>query len=138
MATKGPAAPCGRSSPTSDLTWLKFRQKLIFLFSLSCFRERILEEAPYNIVEFTGDENAKLRSRLYRKPGKERVMRRRRLKDILSFRDRLEQEAKALKDEARELQPGRKRETLLWKARQLEAAVRITGLLTSPGLSPRT
>jgi hypothetical protein len=60
------------------------------------------------------------------KTGKERVMLSRRFKNILSFRDRLEQEAKALKDEARELQPGKKRETLLWKARQLDAAVRIT------------
>jgi hypothetical protein len=52
--------------------------------------------------------------------GKERVMLRRRFKNILSFPDRLEQEAKALKDQACERRPGTQRETLLRKARQLE------------------
>jgi hypothetical protein len=63
-------------------------------------------------------------------------MLRRRFKNILSFPDRLEQEAKALKDQARELRPSKQRETLLRKARQLETAAHINEWLTSPGLSP--
>jgi hypothetical protein len=63
-------------------------------------------------------------------------MLRRRFKNILSFPDRLEQEAKALKDQARELRPSKQRETLFRKARQLETAAHINEWLTSPGLSP--
>ena len=63
-------------------------------------------------------------------------MLRRRFKNILSFPDRLEQEAKALKDQARELRPSKQRETLLRKARQLETAAHINEWLASPGLSP--
>jgi hypothetical protein len=63
-------------------------------------------------------------------------MLRRRFKNILSFPDRLEQEAKALKDQACEMRPSKQRETLLRKARQLETAAHINEWLTSPGLSP--
>jgi hypothetical protein len=40
----------------SALIW--FRPKLMFLFSLSCFMRRTLDQSPHGIVVFIGDENA--------------------------------------------------------------------------------
>jgi hypothetical protein len=61
-------------------------------------------------------------------------MQRRHVKHILSFPIRLEQEAKSLTYRAHRLQPGREREKMLRKARQLEVAVDINEWLSSPGL----
>jgi hypothetical protein len=65
-------------------------------------------------------------------------MQRRRFKHILTFPDRLENEAKALEEKAREMPPGIEREIVLRKARQVETALRINEWLSSPGLrSPK-
>jgi hypothetical protein len=68
--------------------------------------------------------------------GKESVMLGRRFENIRWFPECLEQEAEALQDEARELRPGKEREALLRKARQLKTAAHINEWLTSPWLSP--
>jgi hypothetical protein len=106
----------------------------MFLFSHSCFRRRTLDQSPNGLVVFIGDETLVALPPLP-ETGKERVMLRRRFKNILSFPDRLEQEAKALKDQACD-RPSKQRESLLREARQLETAAYINEWLTSPGLSP--
>jgi hypothetical protein len=63
-------------------------------------------------------------------------MQRRRIKQEFSLKERLAQEAEHLKQEAKRLPPGLKRETLLRKARQDEIAAHLTGWLTSSGLRP--
>jgi hypothetical protein len=59
---------------------------------------------------------------------------RRRIKQIFSLEERLVEEAKQLREEAKRLPPGPKREILLRKARQDETASHLTAWLTSPGL----
>jgi hypothetical protein len=95
-----------------------------------------LERAPHGPVAFIGDENANCAPAL--PLGMEQRHATTPFQNILSFPDRLEQEAKALKEQARKIRPGKEREMLLRKARQLETAVHINEWLTSPGLqAPR-
>jgi hypothetical protein len=54
----------------------------------------------------------------------------------LPFDQRLMQEALRIQDQVKSTPPGRKRELLLRKARQLETASRINDWLSSPGLQP--
>jgi hypothetical protein len=68
-------------------------------------------------------------------------MQRRRFKNILTFPNRLADEAKRfrqqaerLRSEAEKLPQGQERETLLRKARQAEAAARVDEWVSSPGL----
>jgi hypothetical protein len=61
-------------------------------------------------------------------------MQRRRFKNILSFPDRLCQEAERLRAEAEKLPHGHERDTLLRKARQAETASHVHEWLSSPGL----
>jgi hypothetical protein len=61
-------------------------------------------------------------------------MQRRRFKNMLTFPERLDQEAKRLRAEAEKLQHGSEREQLLRKARQAETAFRVNDWLSSPGL----
>lgn len=63
-------------------------------------------------------------------------MERRRFKQIQSLEERLAEEAKRLREEAKLLPPGAQRETLLRKARQAETGSHMTEWLTSPGLQP--
>ena len=63
-------------------------------------------------------------------------MQRRRFKHILTFPERLNQEAERLRTEARKLPPGIERQELLRKARQAETASHIDEWLRSPGLQP--
>jgi hypothetical protein len=63
-------------------------------------------------------------------------MERRRFKQIQSLEERLAEEAKHLREEAKLLPPGAQRETLLRKARQAETGSHMTEWLTSPGLQP--
>lgn len=65
-------------------------------------------------------------------------MPRRRFKQTVSLSDRLAAEARRLREEARALSPGAKRERLLRKARQLETASHINEWLASPGLQAPT
>jgi hypothetical protein len=60
-------------------------------------------------------------------------MQRRRFKHVLTFPDRLEKEAKALKEK---VPPGKEREVMLRKARQADTALHINEWLSSPGLRP--
>ncbi|MGY3530852.1 hypothetical protein ACVILK_005360 [Bradyrhizobium embrapense] len=59
---------------------------------------------------------------------------RRRFMQAVPLEQRLEQEAKGLRTEARELSAGAKREKALRKARENEVAARMTEWLTSPRL----
>jgi len=65
-------------------------------------------------------------------------MPRRSFNRVLSFPDRLTQEAKRLREEAKKMPHGIERETLLRKARQAETAAHMDEWLSSPGLqAPR-
>jgi hypothetical protein len=63
---------------------------------------------------------------------------RRRFKQTQSLEERLSEEAKRLRAEAKLLPPGAERDALIRKARQAEAGSRMNGWLTSPGLQPPT
>jgi hypothetical protein len=52
----------------------------------------------------------------------------------LSFNERLTAQAKLLKQEAQSLPPGRPRDALVRRVRQIEAAVKVNDWLSSPGL----
>jgi hypothetical protein len=74
------------------------------------------------------------RSRLSSNETEQRAMQRRSFKYILSFPDRLEQEAARLRTEAETLPHGHQRDLLETKARQAETASHVNEWLTSPGL----
>jgi hypothetical protein len=59
-----------------------------------------------------------------------------RLKQIKSFEERLTNDAKRLREEAKLLPSGAQRETLLRKARQAETGSHMSEWLSSPGLQP--
>jgi hypothetical protein len=61
---------------------------------------------------------------------------RRRVKQTISLKQRLADEAKRLREQARFLPHGAIRETVMLKARQTEAAVHMSDWLSSPGLQP--
>jgi hypothetical protein len=63
-------------------------------------------------------------------------MLRRRFKQALSLEERLVEEAKRLRGEAKSLPPGAEREALLRKARQAETGSHMSEWLSSPGLRP--
>jgi len=64
------------------------------------------------------------------------TQRRRRFKQVEPLEQRLEKEAKRLREEARLLPPGLPRELALRKARQAETAAHLTGWLQSSELKP--
>ncbi|MBR1174361.1 hypothetical protein JQ617_10390 [Bradyrhizobium sp. KB893862 SZCCT0404] len=66
------------------------------------------------------------------------MLRRRRFRQTRTLNERLEDEAKRLRAEARGLPPGRRREMLLRRARQDEMAMQIDAWLHSPGLRAPT
>jgi len=66
------------------------------------------------------------------------MLTRRRVKQTRSLRERLADEAKRLRDEARALAPGRRREMLLRRAQQDETAMQIDAWLHSSGLRAPT
>ena len=59
-----------------------------------------------------------------------------RIKHVVTFDQRLAQEAERLREQARKLKPGTERERLLRKARQTETAAHISEWINSPGLQP--
>ncbi len=63
-------------------------------------------------------------------------MLRRRFKQTQSLEERLAEEAKRLREEAKSLPPGAAREALLRKARQAETGSHMSQWLSSPGLQP--
>jgi hypothetical protein len=65
-------------------------------------------------------------------------MQRRRFKNVLSFPDRLADQANRLRKEAEALAPGPERDALLKKARQADIASHMDEWLSSPGLQPPT
>jgi hypothetical protein len=64
------------------------------------------------------------------------MQQRRRFKQTLSLEERLAEEAKRLREEARLLAPGAQREALLRKARQCETGSHMSEWLRSPELRP--
>lgn len=66
------------------------------------------------------------------------MKRRRRVKQIHSLEERLAEEAKELRERAKQLPPGAERDALLRRARYEEAAAHMTEWLTSPGLRSPT
>jgi hypothetical protein len=65
-------------------------------------------------------------------------MQRRRFKQNQSLEERLSEEAKRLRSEAKLLPPGAVRDELIRRARQAETGSHLTEWLTSPGLQPPT
>lgn len=63
-------------------------------------------------------------------------MKRRRVTQTLSLEERLAEEAKRLREEAKVLPPGAAREALLRKARQCETGSHMSEWLRSPELRP--
>jgi hypothetical protein len=63
-------------------------------------------------------------------------MERRRFTQTDQLEDRLAEEAKRLRDEAKLLKPSAARDALLRRARQAETAAHMSGWLRSPGLRP--
>jgi hypothetical protein len=63
-------------------------------------------------------------------------MQRRRFKQIKSLEERLSEEAKRLRGEAKSRPPSPQRETLLRKARQAETGLHMSEWLRSPELQP--
>jgi hypothetical protein len=63
-------------------------------------------------------------------------MQRRRFKQTKSLEERLAEEAKCLREEAKLLPPGAEREKLIRKARQAETGSHVSEWLRSPGLQP--
>jgi hypothetical protein len=63
-------------------------------------------------------------------------MQRRRFKNILTFPDRLTNEAERLREEAKTKPPGPERDALLRRARQADIAAHMDKWLSSPGLRP--
>jgi hypothetical protein len=63
-------------------------------------------------------------------------MQRRRFKQIQSLEERLAEEAKRLREEAKLFPPGAVRDELVRKARRAETGSHLTEWLTSPGLRP--
>jgi hypothetical protein len=61
---------------------------------------------------------------------------RRRLKQLQSLKQRLIEQARRLREEAKLKGPGVEREALLRKARQAETVAHIDEWLSSPGLRP--
>lgn len=66
------------------------------------------------------------------------MLQRRRFKQTKPLYERLADEAVRLREEARSLLPGQRRDMLLRKARQDETAMQIENWLRSPGLRPLT
>lgn len=66
------------------------------------------------------------------------MLKRRRIKQTKTLTERLADDAARLRDEARVLAPGRRREMLLRRARQDETAMQIEAWLHSPGLRAPT
>jgi hypothetical protein len=64
------------------------------------------------------------------------VMQRRLFKQTQSLEERLSEEAKRLRAEAKLLPPGARRDEMIRKARQAETASHMNEWLTSPGLRP--
>jgi hypothetical protein len=62
-------------------------------------------------------------------------MERRRIKHTISFDERLADQARRLRKQAKTLPPGGVRDDLIRRARQTETASRINEWLTSPGLA---
>ena len=65
-------------------------------------------------------------------------MQRRRFKYTQSFEERLAEEAKRLRDEAKSLKPGDVRDELIRRARQAETGAHMSEWLRSPGLRAPT
>jgi hypothetical protein len=65
-------------------------------------------------------------------------MQRRHFKQTQPLEERLAEEARSLREQAKRLPPGREREALLRKARQDEIGAHMTEWLTSPGLRSPT
>jgi hypothetical protein len=63
-------------------------------------------------------------------------MQRRRFTQTTSLEQRLAEEAKRLREQAKKLPPGPDRERLLRKAREDEMVAQMAGWITSPGLQP--
>jgi hypothetical protein len=65
-------------------------------------------------------------------------MQRRRFKQTRSLKERLSEEAKRLRTEAKLLPPGAARDELIRRARQAETGSHMCEWLSSPGLQPPT
>ena len=66
------------------------------------------------------------------------MQKRRRFKQALSLRERLESFASDVRQRAEKLSPGPEKESLLRRARQADTAAHLDEWVNSPGLQPPT
>jgi hypothetical protein len=66
------------------------------------------------------------------------VMKRRRVKQSITLKDRLASFAEEVREKAAQLKPGPERDELLRKARQADTASHLDEWANSPGLKPPT
>ena len=62
------------------------------------------------------------------------MLKRRRFKQLLSLKERLEQEAARIRAQAEQLPSGPERDKLMRKAREAESATHVDEWLSSPGV----
>ena len=67
--------------------------------------------------------------------GEDGVMERRRIKHETSFEERMAEQARSLREQAKTMPPGIEREGLIRRARQAETASHMNDWLSSPGLA---
>jgi len=66
------------------------------------------------------------------------MLKRRRQKQTISFKDRLAEWAEKIREEAARLPPGTERDEMLKKASQADTAAHLDDWANSPGLQPPT
>ena len=66
------------------------------------------------------------------------MLKRRRQKQIIVFKDRLAHWAETIREQAARLPPGRERDEMLKRASQADTAAHLDNWVNSPGLRPPT
>lgn len=98
--------------------------------------ERFLSDASRSKDDRFPPEMLALIEEMPAAPERKPIIRRRRVKQTISFKERLLKSAQEAREEAARLPPGPSRERLLLKARQSETAANIDTWVSSPGSAP--
>ena len=112
-------------------SWRHLARSYEFVESLERFLSdtaRIKDAIPSEMLALVSDPPAQ--------PEPKPIIRRRRVKQTISFKDRLLKSAREAREEAARLPAGAARERLLLKARQSETAANIDTWISSPGSAP--
>jgi hypothetical protein len=113
-------------------SWRHLARSYQFVESL----ERFLADTDRNKQDILPPEIRALAEEEPAAPERKPIVRRPRVKQTISFKDRLLNSAREAREEAARLPAGAARERLLLKARQSETAANIDTWISSPGSSP--